>query len=149
MLHPGFSPVVGVAAGLQQIEEAHQVGFDVHVRVIDGIAHARLGRQIHHHRRLIFRKGLAHCRLVRDVDLQEDEVGVLQKLIQPVLLQRDLVIIVHIVDADHGDAFHLVQQTPGQEEADEAGRAGDKDRFALQLYIGFQHMPRYSFFTCS
>ena len=44
------------AAGLQDVVEAHDVALDVGVRVLDAVAHSRLGREIHHDVEMVFGK---------------------------------------------------------------------------------------------
>lgn len=37
-----------VAAGLEHVEEADEVALKVGARVLDGVAHTRLGGEVHH-----------------------------------------------------------------------------------------------------
>lgn len=48
VLHTLGASVIGVTAGFQNIVEADEVGFDVHVGVSNGVAHPGLGSQVHH-----------------------------------------------------------------------------------------------------
>ena len=46
MLHALRAAVVGVPAGLQDIVEADEVGFDIDVRMVDAVPHPRLGGEV-------------------------------------------------------------------------------------------------------
>ena len=110
--------VIGVAAGLKDIVKADEVRLNVHVRVVDGIAHAGLGREVHNDVRRIVRKEPVQNGPVRHVAAHEAEAAAVARPLggeafqQPeaVLLERDLVVIVHAVDADDVDVFIAAQQ---------------------------------------
>ena len=63
------------------------------------------------------------------------------QLFQAVLLQGDLVVVVHAVDAHHMHALVLLQKRLRQEGPDKPGRAGDQNGFVIQFHI---HLSVYS-----
>ena len=140
--------VARMAAGLQQIVKADEVGFDVHVRVVDGIAHPGLRRQIDDDLRLIPVKQRGHGRSVGQIPAHEGEAAArrgarLSQLFQPpepIFLERDLVIVVHAVDADDMHALVLLQQRLRQEGPDEARGARDQNGPVVQLHV-FVRLP--------
>ena len=62
-----------VPAALEHVECTGDVAADVGVRLLERIAHAGLGGQVHHARETLAREQRAHRRLVRDVELLEAE----------------------------------------------------------------------------
>ena len=69
-----------VAAGLQDVEEADQVAVHVCERVLDGVAHARLRGEVHHHVEAVPREQALDQRGIAEVALHEGEAGVLVRL---------------------------------------------------------------------
>jgi hypothetical protein len=65
-----------VAAALQDVGEADEVGVDVGHRVLDGVAHPGLGRQVDHPLRLVGGEGGGDRRAVVQVDAQIRVAGV-------------------------------------------------------------------------
>ena len=64
-----------MAAGLKNVEEADHVALHVGVRVRDGIAHARLGREVHHLVELLGGKKLVDRFLVGEVHADKASTG--------------------------------------------------------------------------
>ena len=109
-----------VPASFQNIDEAFEIGVDVSVGMVDRIAHAGLGREVDHHREPMPGKQRGHRRTIRKIGLHETELRILAQDVQPRLLQRRIVIIVEIVQADDMAAFR--QQLAGDMKADKARR---------------------------
>ena len=63
--------------------------------------------------------------------------GQLTDLIKSVFFDRNIVIIVHIVDADYIDRRMTAQQFQYQISSDKTGSAGDKNCLVIQKYIRF------------
>ena len=143
MLHAHGPPVIGVAAGLQDIVKADEVGLYVHVRVLYGVPHPRLGRQVHHHRRFILGKELVYQRLFRHIAPDEAEAAArlaplfrqFLQLCQAILLQAHLVVVVHAVYAHHMDTLKSPQQLLGEESAYEACSSRDQHRFIVKRNV--------------
>ena len=61
--------VIGMTAGLQDVIKSNQVRLDVGIRVRNGVAHPRLGRQVDHDGWLILRKNVVDQGFVGDAAL--------------------------------------------------------------------------------
>ena len=84
-----------VPAGLEDIVEADDIALDISVRILDAVPHARLCRQIDHHRRRILRENPCHRLLPRNAVLHEHKIRIPLQPPQPLLLDIDIVIICH------------------------------------------------------
>ena len=119
-----------VAAALQHMAKAHQVGLDVGGRVLDRIAHPSLGRQVHHLLRLVRSEGRLHRASILQIGLDQLEGSARSlccglQLCQPRPLQGRVVVGVEVVEPQHRRA--PLQQPLAQVVADEAGGAGDEN----------------------
>lgn len=94
------------------------------MRVLQGVAHAGLGGEMHHDLEAIALEQRLHPGTIGEIELQEGETMVLLEQIEPCMLERRVVILVQIVDAD--DRLPCPQQILRQMEADEAGAARDE-----------------------
>ena len=125
-------------ADLEHVEEADEVGVDVGARVLDGVPDAGLRGEVHDDVGPDAVEELLHRRLVGEVTPHELEppageavrVGVLRfparrlgEHPQPVFLDADVVVVVHVVEADHTRIGRL-EQPLAEEGADEANCAG-------------------------
>ena len=86
-------------AALEHVEEADEVGIDVGVRVLERVAHAGLRREMDHPLRPVSANSSRRPR-VGEVDLREAEAGAAPSRGEPRLLQREVVVVVEVVDAD-------------------------------------------------
>ena len=134
--------VVGVTARLEDVVESDQVAFDVDVRMIDGVADAGLRREVYDDVGLVGVKNLIHKAFVGDAasdknmpDRGFDRVD----QAEAVLLELRIIVIVHIVEADHGSARELAAEAHDDVRADKAGRTGDKDGFVVEGDRCFAH----------
>lgn len=110
-----------VAAGLEDVEEADDVRMDVTLRVRDRITNARLRRKVHDDVRLAFGKQRVQRSLVRDVNLAEHKAfAVLREHLEPLFLERRVVIVRDAVRADDARAFKGVKDMLGKKTADKA-----------------------------
>ena len=91
-----------VAGDLKHVEMADQVGLDVGVRVFDRVTHARLGAEVDDAVELVLPEGLGQPGGVGEILLQEGEAiaAAIDQPVTTVLLQRDRVIVIEIVDPD-------------------------------------------------
>lgn len=117
-----------VAAGLQDVVEADDIGFDVDIRMIDGIADACLGSQIDHDIEMIFFKKSVHKRFVADGSIYENMLygrGLCSffNLLQAPFLEAYFIVIVHVVQADRRACSEVFQQAKHEVCADKAGAA--------------------------
>ena len=79
-------------------------------------------------------KQVGHALPVRHIELYKAEVGVWAQLGEAGMLERHVVVVVEVVDANHGHA--LLKQSLGAMHADKAGTAGDQNGIhgAIQRY---------------
>lgn len=63
-------------ACLQDVEEAHDVALDVGARVLDGVAHARLRREVHDDVELMLREQALNEHGVAEISADEGEATV-------------------------------------------------------------------------
>ena len=153
-----------MAAGFKDVVEADEVGLYVHIGVIDRVAHTGLSRKVDDDIGLILGKDAVNDGLISHVAADEGKAAagaftLLREgteLFKAVLLEGDLVIIVHAVDADNMGAFAL-QQRLAQKAADEPGSASDKDGFIYKqraaeynfgkINFGVTNMKKHLFLT--
>ncbi len=114
-----------VAAAFEDVHEADQVAVHVGVRILDRVAHAGLGGKVDDAIEFLVGEQLLDARTVGDVELDEAEVGMRLQLRQTCFLERDFVVVVEVVDADHFVAAR--QQAQGGAHADKPGGAGDEN----------------------
>jgi hypothetical protein len=107
-------------AGLHQIHKSHQVTVDVGPRILQGIAHTGLGREIYDDFRLRVRNETAEISLIGKVQLLENEFWRLLKLHQAGFLQIHIIVVIKIVDPEYRAVF--LQQTLREVKANESGR---------------------------
>ena len=120
MLHPR------VATAFQNIDEADQIGIGIGMRVGDRVAHPRLRGQMHHAIKPVLIEESGHGRPVGQIDFAKGKARLPLKSSQSRQLERRIVIIVEIVDADHPRTRG--QQTVRDMHADEACGTGHQDR---------------------
>ncbi len=107
------------ARGLQHRQVAGQVGALIGERILDRVAHARLGGQVHDPLGAAFAdQGLERLR-VGDVHPDHGEAGPLFQPPGPRRLQGGVVVVVEGVDPD---ALAAVQQAMGDVGSDESRR---------------------------
>ncbi len=115
----------------QHVDMPRQVGAHIGVRIDQRIAHAGLRAEMDDRFDHLIGKRCLQRIIVGEIQLVKGE-QLAMRLFQrgnPVPLQRHGIIIVHIIDADHGMA--LRHEPIGDGHADKAGRAGDQYRHAL------------------
>src|ERR1700730_12240892 len=113
-----------VPASFQHIEKAVEIGVGVSVGVLDRIAHAGLGREVHHESKTMFRKQCCDRRTIREIGRHETELRMPSQDVQSRLLQGRIIVTVEIIEADNGAA--LGQQPAGDMKADKTCRTRDQ-----------------------
>ena len=112
-----------VAAGLKDVEEADQVALEVGARVLDGVAHARLGGEVHHDVEAVLGEQALDEGGVAEVAAHERKAAVgigLGQHAQARVLDAGVVVAVEVVEADD-HIVSLLEQFLDEERADEAG----------------------------
>lgn len=118
-----------VAAGLEHVEEADEVALEVGARVLDGVADARLGGEVHHDVEAVLGEQALDEGGVAQVPAHEGEAGVRIDLGQHAearVLDARVVVAVEVVESDDG-IIGLLEQLLDEEGTDEAGRSGDEN----------------------
>lgn len=118
-----------MAAGLEHVEETHEIALEVGARVLDGVAYARLGGEVHNDVEAVLSEQALHERGVAQVAAHECEAAVrvgLGQHAQARVLDAGVVVAVEVVEADDG-VIGLLEQLLDEERADEAGRSGDEN----------------------
>jgi hypothetical protein len=118
-------PDLAVTTPFEDVAEADQVGVDVGGRVLDRVADAGLGSQIHDGVEAVSGEQLGDGRPIDDVHLDEGEPLMRGQPREPGVLQADLIVVIHVVDAGHGIA--ALEQTVCERRADEPRDAGHQD----------------------
>ena len=114
-----------VTAPLEDIQKTGQVAVEVCVRVFERIPDARLSRQIDDDLEAVFCEQRIQFVPVREVRPDETEALVFLQKFQPCLFQRDIVVVVQVVQAD--DRIPILQKPAGKVKADKARCARDQD----------------------
>lgn len=117
-----------VAACLEHVEEAHEVALEVSARVLDGVADARLRREVHNDVEAVLREQALDESGVAQVTANEGKAAVCVGLGQHAkarVLNTGVVVAVEVVEADDG-VIGRFEQLLRQKRPDEASGAGDK-----------------------
>ena len=109
-----------VAAGLQNVVEADHIAFDISVWVGDGVANSRLSTQIDHNIRVILLKNAVDKCLVRKVALDKGVVLELLEFSQTSFFDADVVVVIHVVQADDLFVRLCGKNSLGEIRADES-----------------------------
>ena len=118
-----------VAACLKDVEEADEVALEVGTRVFDGVAHARLGGEVHHDVEAVLHEQALDEGGIAQVAAHEGEAAVCVRLDQHAkarVLDAGVVVAVEVVEA-YDYVIGLLEQLLDEERADEAGGSGDED----------------------
>ena len=112
-------------AAFQHIEKTGEIGIQISMRVLQRITNTGLSGQMHNRPELRLAKDAFDGAPLGEIDLVEREFVEFAEHGQAGLLQRQIVIIIDAVDADHlAPAF---EQPAGKRKADEPRGAGDQD----------------------
>ena len=124
-----------VAAGLEHVEEADEVALEVGARVLDGVAHACLGGEVHHDVEAVLREQALDEGGITQVAAHEGEASLgigLCKHVQARMLDARVVVAVEVVEADDG-VSGLLEQLLDEERADEA--CGSRHEYFSSCHI--------------
>ena len=119
-------PACGLAAALEHVEEAGQIGVGIGMGIGQGMPHAGLCREMHDMRKPVHREQRRHGAAIGNVDLLEAEAWKSPQHGEAGVLEARIVVGVEIVEADH--VMSVLQQAARDMHADEPGRAGDENR---------------------
>lgn len=117
-----------VAACLKDVEEADEVALEVGARVLDGVADARLGSEVHHDVEAVLSEQALYEGGVAQVAAHECEAAVRVGLGQHAkagVLDAGVVVAVEVVETDD-NVIGLLEKLFDEERADKAGCSGDE-----------------------
>ncbi len=114
------------AAEFQHLEMARDVRADIGARIVQRVANASLRGQMDDAGHTLAGKGLGQRARLGDVDAVEGEVFTPQKAGQSPLLQGEVVVVVHVVEAN--DRLAAIQQGAADMTSDEPGGPGNENR---------------------
>ena len=109
-----------MAATFEDVGESDEIAVNVRMRICQRIADAGLSREMDDTLRSNVLEQFSRALPIRQIKLPEMESWPIQKLRQPILLQRWIVVVVQVVHAE--DFVPFFQKPPGYVEADEASR---------------------------
>jgi len=115
----------GVPASFEDVEKADDVAVDVHVGILEGVAHARLSRKVNDALRPFAREEIRYPASVGDIELYEPESGVRREPREARLLQGNVVVVVEIIEAENVVAAR--KEPLGDVHSDESRCARDQD----------------------
>jgi hypothetical protein len=118
-------PDLQLARAFHHVECAGDVGVDVGAGMFEAVADPGLRGEVTIASGSALAGEFEQPLMVEDVEFLGAEGIALAQQRVPLLLQLEVVIGGHRVDADHPEAFG--DQQPGKVEADEAGSSGNKD----------------------
>ena len=124
-------------AGLQDVVEPYHVTLDVCIRVLDTIADTSLCREVHDDIEVVLLEETVDEGLVGEVALDElvgvlwGGRGLLLNDAQAVLLERRIIVVIEVVEADDAERLLALQEAQDEVGAYETGGAGNKDGFSI------------------
>lgn len=123
---------------LQQVIEADDVAFNIHIRVIDAVAYACLGCQVDHDVEMVLLEDRVDERFVADGSFDKDVLhqrGGCNGIdpIQPPLLKAHLVVVVHVVKRDDYARSEGSEETNHKICSNEPWGAGYEDGFIVEI----------------
>jgi hypothetical protein len=113
-----------VPATLEDVHEAHEVRVHVGVRVRQRVANTRLRREVDHAIEAVLLEEALHAVAVGHVELHEREALLRRQAREARLLERDLVVVVDVVEPH--DRVASIEEDVADVGADESGGAGDE-----------------------
>ena len=111
-------------ATLEYVQCAGNVAFDVRVRILDRVAHARLRREVHDPIETFAREQVLDCIAVDEIHAHEPESVAPFELREPRLFERDVVIVIQIVQTD--DLVAALEQILRDVKADKPRCSGNE-----------------------
>ena len=114
-----------MAAAFQHIAEADEVGVDIGLGMLDGVAYASLSCEMDHMARPVAGEDISGGGAISQGQALEAEAGMAEEPGEAGLLEAHVIIGVEIVDAD--DFLSHRKQPLRDGGTDEAGRAGNED----------------------
>lgn len=112
-------------AGLQYVEEPNKVALNISVRILNGVAYARLCSKVHNDVEPILRKETLNKSSIAQITPNKGEAALgirLGKHVKARLLNAWIIVAVEIVDT-HNDIIGVLDKLLNKKRADEARSA--------------------------
>ena len=122
-----------MAAAFQHVEEAGEIGIEIGVGILQRVAHAGLGGEMHHRPEAAAGEELFGGGAIGQIEAMKGEAVELPESRQPSLLERRIVIGIEAVDPDDRPA--RCEQALRETEADEACGAGDENGIGHEMPV--------------
>src|SRR5262249_4181342 len=116
---------LAMAAAFENVEEAGEIGVEISVRVLQRVANAGLGGEMHHRAEIAVAKKALDVSAFGEIDFMEGKFVEFAQDVQPRLLQRRIVIIVDIIETD--DRLATLKEAARQRKTDKSRSAGNQD----------------------
>ena len=131
-----------MAAAFDDVQEADDVGLDVGVGVVRGVAHAGLGGEVDDALRSVGGEGVFDGVAVGEVGDDLGEAGAAFEAGEAGALEVDVVVVVEVVEAD--DFVAAVEQALGDVRADEAGGSCNQKFHSAGVPDGVMGIIKYT-----
>lgn len=126
---------------LKDVIEPNDIALDIHIRVLNGIAHTGLGCQVDHNVEVVFRKQFVNQFTVGNIAfygfIMDARRFQLIQFIQAVYFQRRILVVVQVVDTYYDSALHLGKQPVHQVAANKSGMTPHQNSLAVK--VNFLH----------
>lgn len=138
----GMIGIHGCTAGLQNVIEANDVRFDVHIGIGDRITYSCLCCKVDDHIEIIGIEQIIDGRTICNITLYKDLLGIrvigcqLVDFGKAIFLDGHVVVIVDVIKTNNGHRVYGFQKFHHQIGADESGGTGDEDGFIGKIYVG-------------
>ena len=116
-----------MAASLKDIVESYEIGFYICIRIGDAVAYASLSGKIDNNLRLERSESVIYELAVCNVSLDKSETLITLKLRKALLLQRRIIIVIHIVNAHNLSIADARENRLHKIAAYESGSTGHKN----------------------
>ena len=126
-----------MSAGLQDVVETYEIALNVSIGISDRIAHTGLCSKVYHHLWLVLAEEAVDSLLRGDIALDENVFDAFGHqaiyFLEAPLLEADIIIIVHIIDANDGCIIQVLEQALHQVATNEPCRPCHKNSFSIQI----------------
>ena len=136
-----------MTAGFQNVIESNHIALDVSIRVGDGVANTSLNTKVDHNVWMMLLKNAVDKCLVRKVALDKWIVLELLKFCKTRLFDMDIIVIVHVIQANDLSVGFCSQSAFSKIRANKARRASYKIVFtsfssilALDIMYALKHI---------
>lgn len=128
-----------MATGFEYVIEPYDIALDIHIRVLNRIAHTGLGSQVDHNVEVVFRKQFVNQFTVGNIAfygfIMDARRFQLIQFIQAVYFQRRILVVVQVVDTYYDSALHLGKQPVHQVAANKPGMTRHQNGLAIKVNL--------------